>query len=167
MKAKQHPCVSFPQLWNPQDFIIHLQPVLLGPMGIGKSSCQDVCMWQLCGSREVSKIDSGHFFASEKFCSRFLTLLFLKMGAISHTFRYAQHHCETTRCTEDFPNNNRGKFTYFTINFLVKVHHCEMCGNKFAVVGWLNGHLWEWHAFHQCEICGNKFAVVGWPFLLQ
>ena len=28
-------------------------------MGIGKSSCQDVCMWNLCGSKEVSKIDSG------------------------------------------------------------------------------------------------------------
>ena len=42
LKAKQHPC-----------------PVLLGPMGIGKSSCQDVCMWNLCGTREVAKIDSG------------------------------------------------------------------------------------------------------------
>ena len=27
-------------------------------MGIGKSSCQDVCMWDLCGTKEVSKIDS-------------------------------------------------------------------------------------------------------------
>ena len=27
-------------------------------MGIGKSSCQDVIMWNLCGSKEVSKIDS-------------------------------------------------------------------------------------------------------------
>ena len=27
-------------------------------MGIGKSSCQDVCMWNLAGSKEVSKIDS-------------------------------------------------------------------------------------------------------------
>ena len=27
-------------------------------MGIGKSSCQDVLMWNLCGSKEVSKIDS-------------------------------------------------------------------------------------------------------------
>ena len=35
-----------------------VQPVLLGPMGIGKSCCQDVCMWNLCGSKEVSKIDS-------------------------------------------------------------------------------------------------------------
>ena len=42
LKAKQHPC-----------------PVLLGPMGIGKSSCQDLCMWHLCGTREVAKIDSG------------------------------------------------------------------------------------------------------------
>ena len=32
-------------------------------MGIGKSSCQDVCMWNLCGSKEVSKIDSGIFLA--------------------------------------------------------------------------------------------------------
>ena len=36
----------------------NFQPVLLGAPGIGKSSCQDVCMWNLCGSREVSKIDS-------------------------------------------------------------------------------------------------------------
>ena len=34
------------------------KPVLVGTMGVGKSSCQDVCMWNLCGSREVSKIDS-------------------------------------------------------------------------------------------------------------
>ena len=27
-------------------------------MGIGKSSCQDVCMKLLCGAKEVSKIDS-------------------------------------------------------------------------------------------------------------
>ena len=33
------------------------QPVLLGTMGVGKSSCQDVCMYNLCGSKEVSKID--------------------------------------------------------------------------------------------------------------
>ena len=41
-------------------FYLHtlFQPVLLGPMGIGKSSCQDVLMWNLCGSKEVSKIDS-------------------------------------------------------------------------------------------------------------
>ena len=29
------------------------------PVLIGKSSCGDVCMWNLCGSKEMSKIDSG------------------------------------------------------------------------------------------------------------
>ena len=27
-------------------------------MGVGKSSCQDVCMYHLCGYKEVAKIDS-------------------------------------------------------------------------------------------------------------
>ena len=37
----------------------HACPVLMGTMGIGKSSCGDVCMWNLCGSKEMSEIDSG------------------------------------------------------------------------------------------------------------
>ena len=39
--------------------MMYVKIVLVGAMGIGKSSCQDVCMWQLAGTREVCKIDSG------------------------------------------------------------------------------------------------------------
>ena len=45
MKTKQHPSL-----------------ILVGSMGVGKSSCQDVCMYNLAGTREVAKIDSGICF---------------------------------------------------------------------------------------------------------
>ena len=57
LKAKQHPCVIIYFRSDIYDKIV-TQVVLCGPMGIRKSSCQDVCMWNLCGTKEVCKIDS-------------------------------------------------------------------------------------------------------------
>ena len=36
-----------------------MQLVVVGPFGVGKSSAVDVCQWQLCASKESSKIDPG------------------------------------------------------------------------------------------------------------
>ena len=35
--------------------------MVVGPFGVGKSSAVDLCQWQLCGSKESSKIDPGKF----------------------------------------------------------------------------------------------------------
>ena len=57
LKAKQHPCVCF-RCPEYRLKIIFLSLFLLVLWGLVRVLCQDVCMWNLCGSREVSKIDS-------------------------------------------------------------------------------------------------------------
>ena len=96
----------------------------MGPFGVGKSSAVDVCQWQLCGSKESSKIDPGNI-CQEVLLSKFFDNLAKKDSTLKRVASQKTFSC----VIEDHISSTKEKylakaaFEKTTIYFQVIIPH--------------------------------------------